>query len=225
MRFVDNKVSITPQISSPSRDLVAEMMIMAGRAMAKFSKDNLIPMPYALQDEGDFSEEFLAKKDSLTLSESFLALKNFKRSAISVKPLSHYGLGLDAYLRVTSPMRRYYDLLAHQQIINFINNKPLLSVDQVKVIIGKVNIALSTVHKVSRASDEHFKCIFLMQNPKWKGTATVVDIRGDKALFMLPEIGMMTQIKFKKMPKLDTQMQLQVTRVNLVERSANFKVV
>jgi exoribonuclease-2 len=48
-----------------------------------------------------------------------LAIKNFKRSATSVKPLLHYGLGLPAYLRVTSPMRRYYDLLAHQQIINF----------------------------------------------------------------------------------------------------------
>lgn len=225
VRFIDGKALVTPQLSSPSRDLVAEMMVMAGRAMAKFSSDNLIPVPYALQDEGDFSEEFLAKKDSLTLSESFLALKNFKRSAISVKPLSHYGLGLSAYLRVTSPMRRYYDLLTHQQMINFINNKPLLSVEQVKEIIGRVNVALSSVHKVSRASDEHFKCVFLMQNPKWRGTGTVVDIRGDKVLFMLPEIGMMTQIKFKKMPKLDDEMQLQVTRVNLVDRSVNFKVV
>ena len=225
VRFVSGKASVTPQLSSPSRDLVAEMMIMAGRAMAKFTSDNLIPVPYALQDEGDFSEEFLAKKDALTLSESFLALKNFKRSAISVKPLLHYGLGLSAYLRVTSPMRRYYDLLAHQQMINFINNRPLLSVEQVKKTIGKVNIALSDVHKVSRASDEHFKCVFLLQNPKWQGTGTVVDIRGDKALFMLSEIGMMTQIKLKKMPKLDAQMQLQVTRVNLVERLANFKVV
>lgn len=225
VRFTDGKASITPQISSPSRDLVAEMMIMAGRTMAQFSSDNLIPVPYVLQDEGDFSEEFLAKKDSLTLSESFLALKNFKRSAISVKPLPHYGLGLSSYLRVTSPMRRYYDLLAHQQIISFINNKPLLSVKQVKEIIGRVNVALSSVNKVSRASDEHFKCVFLMQNPKWQGTGTVVDIRGDKVLFMLPEIGMMTQIKLKKMPKLDDNMQLQVTQVSLVDRSTNFKVV
>jgi exoribonuclease-2 len=50
------------------RDLVAEMMVMAGRTMAQFTSDNLIPVPYALQDEGDFSKEFLAKKDTLTLS-------------------------------------------------------------------------------------------------------------------------------------------------------------
>jgi hypothetical protein len=35
----------------------------------------------------------------------------------------------------------------------------------------------------------------------------VVDIRGDKALFMMPDIGMMTQIKFKNLPQLDEEMQ------------------
>jgi hypothetical protein len=54
-------------------------------------------MLYRPEDKGDFSEEFLAKKDTLTLSESFLAIKNFKRSATSVKPLLHYGFGLQKY--------------------------------------------------------------------------------------------------------------------------------
>ena len=225
VRFIDGVATVALQATSASRDLVAEMMVMAGRAMAQFTNDNLIPVPYALQDEADFSKNLLANKDSLTLSESFLALKNFKRSAISVRPLRHYGLGLNAYLRVTSPMRRYYDLLAHQQIVNFITDKPMLSVNQIKEIIGLVNVELSSVHQVSRASDEHFKCVFLMQNEKWIGTGVVVDIRGDKALFMLPEIGMMTQIKFKNLPKLDEEMQLQVSRVNLVDKSANFRVV
>ncbi len=223
--FINGRVSIVPQIISASRDLVAEMMIMAGRAMAQFTSDNIIPVPYALQDKGDFTDDFLAKKNSLTLSESFLAIKNFKRSAISVKPLPHYGLGLSAYLRVTSPMRRYYDLLAHQQIINFITKKPMLSVSQVKGIIGSVNVALSSVNKVSHFSDEHFKCIFLSQNPEWIGIGIVVDIRADKVLFIIPKIGMMTQIKFKKLPKLNEEIQLQVSRVNLVDRSVNFKVV
>jgi exoribonuclease-2 len=42
-----------------------------------------------------------------------------------------------------------------------------------------------------------------MQNPKWTGTGVVIDIRGDKALFMISELGMMTQIKFKNLPKFD----------------------
>ncbi|KAA0445314.1 MAG: RNB domain-containing ribonuclease [Candidatus Thioglobus sp.] len=225
VRFIDGKVEISPQTVSTSRDLVAEIMIMAGRTMAKWSSDNLIPMPYALQDEGDFTDEFLAKKDTLTLSQSFLAIKNFKRSATSIKALPHYGLGLQSYLRVTSPMRRYYDLLAHQQIINFISNKPVLSAAQVKKIIGLVNVANANGGKVSRFSDDHFKCLFLMQNPQWKGAGIVVDIRGDKALFIIPELGMMTQIKPKTTPKFDETIQLQVSSVNLADKSANFKII
>ncbi len=225
VNFIDGKVSVAPQATSDSRDLVAEMMVMAGRTMAQWTSENLIPVPYALQDKGSFTEEFLAKKDNLTLSESFLAIKNFKRSATSVKPLLHYGLGLSAYLRVTSPMRRYYDLLAHQQIINFINNKPMLSVGRIKEIIGSVNMALADVGRVDRFSKDHFKCVYLMQNPDWTGTGIVVDIRGDKALFMIPELGMMDQIKFKKLPELDEEMQLKVGRVNLVEKSVSFKVI
>jgi predicted AAA+ superfamily ATPase len=44
-----------------------------------------------------------------------------------------------------------------------------------------------------------------MQDPNWTATGVVVDIRGDKALFMIPDIGMMTQIKFKNLPQLDEQ--------------------
>ncbi len=63
-----------------------------------------------------------------------------------------------------------------------------------------------------------------MQNPSWKGEAVVVDTRGDKALMMIPEIGMMAQIKFKELPKLDETIMIKVGRVDLVERSVNFKV-
>jgi exoribonuclease-2 len=64
-----------------------------------------------------------------------------------------------------------------------------------------------------------------MQNPKWQSEGVVVDTRGDKALFMIPEIGMMTQIKFKTLPGLDEKVLLRVSSVDLVERSVNFQPV
>jgi exoribonuclease-2 len=182
-------------------------------------------MPYALQDEGDFPQEVLDKKENLSTAESFQAIKFFKRSATSIKPLPHYGLGLDSYLRITSPLRRYYDLLAHQQLSNFIAGKPTLNKVRVKEIIGINNNALASVGRVTRFSNDHYKCLFLKQNPGWKGEGVVVDIRGDKALFMIPEVGLMDQVKFKEgqIPKLDEKIMLTVTRVDMMGRSANFK--
>jgi Exoribonuclease R len=223
VRFKDNDVSITPQKSSKSRELIAEIMIMAGRAVSQFSVENDIVMPYAVQDEGDFPQEILDSKDLLTLSASFKATKFFKRSAISTKPLPHYGLGLKSYLRVTSPLRRYLDLLVHQQLSNFILGEKTLDKERVKEIIGITNATMPDIGKTVRASNDHFKCLYLIQNPNWKGKGVVVDTRGDKALFMIPEIGMMTQIKFKTLPELDEEILLKVVSVDLIERSVNFK--
>ena len=225
VRFIDEKVQIEPQKTSPSRDFVAEVMVTAGRTISQYAQENDIVMPYALQDEGDFPQEVLDKKENLSTAESFKAIKFFKRSATSIKPLPHYGLGLDSYLRITSPLRRYYDLLAHQQLSNFIAGKPTLDKARVKEIIGINNNALASVGRVTRFSNDHYKCLFLKQNVGWKGEGVVVDIRGDKALFMIPEVGLMTQIKFKEdqIPKPDEKIMLKVTRVDMMERSANFK--
>ena len=225
VRYIDEKVEIAPQKTSPSRDFVAEVMITAGRTISQYAQENDIVMPYALQDEGEFPQEVLDKKENLSTAESFKAIKFFKRSATSIKPLPHYGLGLDSYLRITSPLRRYYDLLAHQQLSNFIAGKPTLDKARVKEIIGINNNALASVGRVTRFSNDHYKCLFLKRNPSWKGEGVVVDIRGDKALFMIPEVGLMTQIKFKEdqIPKPDDKIMLQVTRVDMMERSANFK--
>lgn len=225
VRYINEKVEIAPQKTSPSRDFVAEVMITAGRTISQYAQENDIVMPYALQDEGEFPQEVLDKKENLSTAESFKAIKFFKRSATSIKPLPHYGLGLDSYLRITSPLRRYYDLLAHQQLSNFIAGKPTLDKARVKEIIGINNNALASVGRVTRFSNDHYKCLFLKRNPSWKGEGVVVDIRGDKALFMIPEVGLMTQIKFKEdqIPKPDDKIMLQVTRVDMMERSANFK--
>lgn len=225
VRYIDEKVEIAPQKTSPSRDFVAEVMITAGRTISQYAQENDIVMPYALQDEGELPQEVLDKKENLSTAESFKAIKFFKRSATSIKPLPHYGLGLDSYLRITSPLRRYYDLLAHQQLSNFIAGKPTLDKARVKEIIGINNNALASVGRVTRFSNDHYKCLFLKRNPSWKGEGVVVDIRGDKALFMIPEVGLMTQIKFKEdqIPKPDDKIMLQVTRVDMMERSANFK--
>ncbi len=223
VRFKEGQIKISDQASSPSRELVAEMMVMAGRVIAQFAQDNDIVMPYAIQDEGDFSQETLDNKDNLSMSESFAATKCFKRSATSTKPLLHYGLGLNAYLRVTSPLRRYFDLLAHQQLSSFILGKPTLEKERIKEIIGITNAAMPSIGKTTRASNDHYKCLYLIQNPNWQGEGVVVDTRGDKALFMIPEIGMMTQIKFKTLPERDEKVLLKVGSVDLIERLVNFK--
>ena len=225
VRINDNKVSITQQHTSPSRELIAEMMVMAGRAVAKFSIDNDISMPFAVQDDGEFPQDILDRSDSLSLSESFNATKYFKRSAISTKIRPHSGLGLESYLRVTSPLRRYLDLLVHQQLSNFITEKKTLGDGQIKKIITKINSIMPAVNRTVRTSNEHYKCLYLLQNRDWVGEGVVVDTRGDKAVIIIPSIGMLAQVKLKTQANLDDKVNLKAINIDLCKLSVDFNKV
>ena len=61
------------------------------------------------------------------MAESFAYRRKFKRSGLHLDPDLHAGLGLERYTRATSPLRRYSDLLVHQQIRAFISGNPLIS--------------------------------------------------------------------------------------------------
>jgi exoribonuclease-2 len=223
VRLVDEQVLLKKQEVSESREMIAEMMVIAGRAVAQFALENNIAMPFVTQGEGSFSDEVLQQKTHLTLSQMFKAARCFKRSKISPKSAPHAGLGLDSYLRVTSPIRRYLDLVVQQQLLSFINNKPTLDEAAIKSRIAQTNTVISKINKATRLSIDHYKCLFLKQNKGWKGIGTVVEIHGNKVTVLISELGMMTQLKLSKKPTLDDEVQLRVSSIDVENRLVDFK--
>ena len=223
LKLKDQKVQIVPQSDSESRELVSEMMVLAGRAIAKLSIENNISMPYLSQAPGKFSDEIINNINNLSQAKAFEASKGFNRSKLSVKPSEHSGLGLDAYLRVTSPMRRYLDLLVQQQLVRFKLGLELLNDAEIKDRIKLVNSSISKVNKATRQSLEHFRCLYLKQNKKWQGEGEVVELNGQKVSLIIPELAMITQIKFKSKVELEDKIKLAVSSNDLFERSVDFK--
>ena len=223
IKLVEQKVIVIPQLESESREMISEFMVLAGRIIAKFSIENNISMPYLLQDSGKFSDEIIENINNLSLSKTFEAAKGFNRSKLSVKPSLHAGLGLNEYLRVTSPMRRYMDLLVQQQLVRFISNLTLLNESEIKERIKVNNSSSSKINKAIRQSVEHFRCLYFKQNRNWKGDGVVVEKSGNKVLLMIPELAMITQIKPKTEVELEDKIKLKVNSINLFERSIDFK--
>ncbi|MDB4026960.1 RNB domain-containing ribonuclease [Candidatus Thioglobus sp.] len=223
VKVKDEKVFIRPQEDSNSRELVAEMMLIAGRAIAQFSIENNISLPYLTQEAGNFSKDVIDNIQKLTIAKAFEASRGFKRSKITVMPSVHSGLGLSAYTRATSPMRRYLDLLVQQQLVRFLSNQPTLDDITIKERIKAINSSMPKVNKAIRQSIEHFKCLFLKQNNTWEGEGVVVEVNGEKALINIPSLAMMTQIKFKSNVTIEDKVKLKVGSINLFERSVNFK--
>lgn len=223
VKIKNKKVDIQIQAESESRKLVAEMMVIAGRVIAQYANEHEISMPYLTQEVGSFSEDIMQNKENLTATQAFQATRCFKQSKITPKASLHAGLGLSCYVRVTSPIRRYLDLLTQQQLVRFINNQTTLDDTQIKQRITQVNAVISRVNKATKQSIEHFKCLFLKQNNNWYGKGIIVDLNGNKATLLIPEIAMITQLKLKSKAQLEDEIELRAVSINLENRSIDFK--
>jgi exoribonuclease II len=84
--------------ASPSRQLVAELMVLSNHAAARLAADRNIPMIYRVQPG--------TGGDPLT-----------QRPHLSLYPEFHAGVGLNCYLQASSPIRRYMDLVLQRQLL------------------------------------------------------------------------------------------------------------
>ena len=112
---------------SPAQVLVSELMILANRNAARFCVERNIPVPFRGQPTPKGPpgalERALKERDPITGEISGAAVMkeglNFVGATETVDPQPHAPMGITdpyGYVKVTSPLRRYHDMLAHWQI-------------------------------------------------------------------------------------------------------------
>lgn len=103
--------------ASRSRGLVAEMMIAAGQATAALGASLGLALPYRGQPTPVLpSAEEMEAVPAGVARDALLRSRMLRSVMGAAVPLPHAGLGLAGYVQVTSPIRRYTDLLAHWQL-------------------------------------------------------------------------------------------------------------
>lgn len=222
VRLKDEIVLLLPQKNTKARLMVAEFMILAGRVMSEFLITNQIPAPFVSQEAGNFSDEIL-NAESLSLSQSWASTKGFKRSTTSTTPNSHFGLGLNKYTRITSPLRRYLDLLTHTQITNFIQQQPLLTDKEIKQKISIHNNNLQKINLTTRESNTHYKFLYILQNKNEVFDATIIGNAGSKKLIMIEKLAMIQAIKTDK--NLDDKIVVKFSDIDIFKQELSVKVL
>jgi len=220
VRVVEGKVQIRPLLPHQSRELVREAMLMAGEAVARYAITNEIPMPFATQERPASLPEF-----GNSISQMFSIRNSLRPSRQSSHPGPHSGLGMEMYVQATSPLRRYLDLVAHQQLRTHLSGSELLSPEEVIERIGSVEAVKGSVRRAERYSDRHWTLVYLMQNPKWRGQGIVVRKRGAKATCLIPELALEIGIYLGKDLKLDSEIMLAINSIDLANQEADFRVV
>jgi len=130
----DNIVDIKQRDpEQPGRILVAEFMILANYLAAMFMEKKGIPGIYRSQLPPRDRVMNGTSKDIFIL---YLQRKLLSHSELKTRPAFHHVLGLDKYTSITSPLRRYLDLILQRQMVHYLQEgKPLYTEDDLSSLI------------------------------------------------------------------------------------------
>ncbi|MDR3167240.1 MAG: RNB domain-containing ribonuclease [Treponema sp.] len=212
------KVSIEPLGAFRSADMVRECMLLAGEEAGRWALRKGLPFPYISQETGD-----LPKTPLPGLAGSYQLRRCMRPRSLSVKPGLHAGLGLDVYTQVTSPLRRYTDLLAHQQIRALLRGGLPLGEEEVLLRIAAAEAAASATVQAERASRAHWTAVYLSdkRGSEWEGV--LAEKRGGRGVVLIPALGLETQVPLKGDPEPNDPVSLILTAVRIPEAEAVFR--
>ncbi|KAL3479067.1 hypothetical protein BJX99DRAFT_222974 [Aspergillus californicus] len=160
------------------RYLVSTLMNLACWVSAKWCAERNIPVVY----DGTYYHPEYTKLTNENVSEfggeGFLKLGPPK-SVSSSSPIRHVSLGLDTYVKSTSPLRRYTDLLAHQQIeaalrFEYEQGRPFegatsdasalpFSRNDIETYISRSRWKRNRLQKADTGSKHHWACMLLFR--------------------------------------------------------------
>ncbi len=145
---------------SPSRQLVAEAMILAGAVAARFGQDHGLPLPYRSQLPADLPPpaQLEALPDGAV---RFAAIKRcLSRGLMGTSPAAHFSLGLPAYVQATSPIRRYGDLMVQRQIAAHLAGQTPLSEADLQELLDSFDGAVREGIGIAREDQRHWQQVW-----------------------------------------------------------------
>jgi exoribonuclease-2 len=144
-------------------------------------------------------------------------------SKVVLAPEPHAGLGLPAYAQATSPLRRYFDLVAHQQLRAFLRGDTPADVEALGERTAGVGERMGALRRSERLSNQHFKLVYLQQQGQWQGRGVVVERQGPKGRVLIPELGMEASVSVAKATQPGAEVDLTLTGVDLPDLEARFR--
>jgi len=201
-----------------SRQLVAEMMILAGEVAAKFAQTNNIPIPYRYQEQPELPPlDTLMQLPSGPVRE-FAICRCMTKGSLGLYASRHSGLGLDAYAQVTSPIRRYSDLLAHWQIKAFLLGEPLpFTAEMLTAILQAIDPAIWDANQVEKQSVRYWSLEYLRRNKDVVWEALMLDwLRENEklALVLIEDLGLKLPMRITRQIQVGDNLRIKTGEVD-----------
>lgn len=218
IKVQDDQITIEVLDNSKSRQLVAEMMILAGEVAGRYGQEHHLPLPY----RGQAQPELPPEEELMLLppgpARECAVRRCMPRSEVSTTPVRHASLGLDVYTQVTSPIRRYADLLAHFQIKAHLQGEGLPFEDTVlKELLQSIGNTTSESAMVERQTNRYWSLEYLRRNSAEIWQALMLRwLREHEnlGLVLLEDLGLELAMRFGRTVEPGDRLEVRVTYVD-----------
>lgn len=165
-----------------TQDIVGELMLLANSVAAGWAAARGVPLIHRTQDVAVPPEYYGIWKEPHEIAR---VVKVLPQAVLSVAPRPHVGVGSPAYATITSPLRRYCDLVNEAQMLSFLKNgAPLYTAEQLNHLTGQLAAKLDAVSPVQRFRPRYWKLLFLKQQGDRVWHEAVITEETDTAVFL-----------------------------------------
>jgi len=216
----EGQVEIEQITRYKSADMVRECMLLAGEGAGLWCLHRNLPVPYIMQETGEIPDEILEG-----IAGDYQLRRCMRARTLSTRPGQHSGLGLDTYIQVTSPLRRYTDLLAHLQIRAVLRGGTPLSADEISARMNAGEAAMSAVSQAERASRGHWTMAYLANKKDSVWDAIALEKKGSRWTVIIPSLALETQVPLRRELSPNRPLKLVLKSVNIPTGEAVFAAV
>jgi exoribonuclease II len=218
VKLYGDEVSIELIEDNRARKLVAEMMILAGEVAAKYGQDHNLPLPYRGQPQPELPPEEELILIPVGPARSCAIRRCMPKSEMSTSPSRHAGLGLNTYSQVTSPIRRYTDLISHFQIKAHLRGDELpFTIERLQEVMLGLGSNIYEANMLERQTNRYWTLEYFNRSSEREWDAIFLRwLREDEslALIMIEDLGIELAMKFPRWADIGERIQVQVVLVD-----------
>jgi exoribonuclease-2 len=212
VRVKNGTITVTPQSpDSAANALVSEFMILANRLAAEFALSQDVPVIYRMQDPPAGRVPPMRAYDPIVFDN---AVRQMRRTRFTTHPQPHAGLGVEVYIQISSPIRRYADLVLHRQLAAYLEDLPLpYEVTELVEVLGAAEAMERLNREMERESSGYWLLEYLRRGQagdELEGTV-VHDRRGTTV--ELDVLGVRGRLSGTAAPKPGSRVRVRLERV------------
>jgi exoribonuclease II len=177
---------------TPSHEIVSEAMILANSLGAQYLAERGLPALYRSQAP---PREELATVEGRSLFQLWQNRRRLSRVLLEVDPQPHWGLGLPVYTTLSSPIRRYLDIIIQRQLLTALSGQPVpYTREALEQVLTTLEPALRRAAILKTRRLRYWLLKFLSQRLGQKLPALVLEKHPNRYRLLLPEILLETEM-------------------------------